>query len=198
MPDGGGTSHLCIVDAEGNVASVTTTVNLTFGAQYSAGGFVMNDEMDDFARAVGASNAFELGGGANNLVGPGRRPVSSMSPTIVFDDRGPVLCIGAAGGSRIPTATEQVALRILVRGESPGDAARAPRVHHQGEPGALRTERFAPMPGAVLASLGARGHALDLLDNVAVVSLVRIERSDRGTRLVAVSDVRKGGRPAGR
>lgn len=197
-PDGGGTSHLCVVDAEGNVASVTTTVNLTFGARYSAAGFVMNDEMDDFARAIGASNAFELGGGANNLVGPGRRPVSSMSPTIVFDDRGPVLCIGAAGGSRIPTATEQVALRILVRGEAPGDATRAPRVHHQGEPGTLRTERFAPMPPPVLASLGARGHALDLLDNVAVVSLVRIERGDRGTRLVAVSDVRKGGRPAGR
>src|SRR5690606_32561724 len=93
--------------------SITTTVNLPFGARYTAAGIVMNDEMDDFASAVDEQNAFHLPGGARNLPGPGRRPVSSMSPTIVFDDEGPVLCIGASGGSRIPSAVEQVALGIL-------------------------------------------------------------------------------------
>jgi gamma-glutamyltranspeptidase / glutathione hydrolase len=198
MPDGGGTSHLCVVDAEGNVASVTTTVNLTFGARYSAAGFVMNDEMDDFARAVGASNAFGLGGGASNLPGPGRRPVSSMSPTIVFDDLGPVLCIGAAGGSRIPTATEQVALRILVMGQSADAAIRAPRMHHQGAPATLRTERFAPMPAQLRDALTARGHVIELIDNVAVVSLVHLVRGPSGVTLVGASDPRKGGQPRGR
>jgi gamma-glutamyltranspeptidase len=121
-----------------------------------------------------------------------------MSPTIVFDDRGPVLCIGAAGGSRIPTATEQVALRILVRGESPANAMAAPRVHHQGAPAELRTERFATAPAALLAALRDRGHVLGQLDNIAVVSLVRIDRSNASrTLLTAVSDPRKGGMPAG-
>ncbi len=198
-PDGGGTSHLCIVDAEGNVASVTTTVNLFFGARYSAAGFVMNDEMDDFARAVGATNAFGLGGGASNLPGPGRRPVSSMTPSIIFDDNGPVLCIGAAGGSRIPTATEQVALRILVGRQATGAAIRAPRIHHQGEPATLRTERFAPASPELLSSLAMRGHTLELVDNVAVVSLVRIVRTTTGTRLLMpAADPRKGGTTAGR
>lgn len=197
-PDGGGTSHLCVVDAEGNVASVTTTVNLTFGAGYSAAGFVMNDEMDDFARAVGATNAFELGGSEANLPGPGRRPVSSMSPTIVFDATGPVLCIGAAGGSRIPTATEQVALRILALREAPARAIAAPRIHHQGAPAALRTERFAQTSPEILGALAARGHTLELVDNVAVVSLVRIARGPNGVVLVAASDPRKGGEPRAR
>ena len=77
----------------------------------------MNDEMDDFAREVGRANAFGLVGGAPNLPGPGRRPVSSMSPTIIFDEANrPILCAGASGGSRIITATEQVALFVLLFG----------------------------------------------------------------------------------
>lgn len=193
-PDGGGTSHLCVVDAEGNVASVTTTINLWFGARYTAAGVILNDEMDDFAKAVGQANAFGLVGGERNRPGPGRRPVSSMSPTIVLDDRGFRLCVGAAGGSRIPTATEQVALRVLVRGEQAHDAIAAPRVHHQAEPNVLRSERMAPLDPNVLARLVALGHAHDLVDNVAVVQLVH--RREDG-RLEAASDPRKGGRPSG-
>ncbi|MBC7171229.1 MAG: gamma-glutamyltransferase, partial [Polyangiaceae bacterium] len=143
-PSGTGTSHLCVVDAEGNVASVTTTINLPFGARYVAAGFPMNDEMDDFARAVGEENAFRLPGGERNLPGPGRRPVSSMSPTIVFDERGPALCIGASGGSRIPSAVEQVALGI-VRDRLPAAfAIERARVHHQGMPELLHSEASSP------------------------------------------------------
>lgn len=193
--DGGGTSHLCVVDREGNVASVTTTVNLTFGARYTAGGILMNDEMDDFARAVGQANAFGLVGGARNLPGPGRRPVSSMTPTVVLDAVGrPVLCVGAAGGSRIPTATEQVALAILVGGRSPSDALAAPRIHHQAIPEVVYTERFAEASSALRAALSGRGHRLDLIDNVAVVQAIAL--SPNGL-LFAAADPRKGGAAAG-
>lgn len=195
-PEEHGTSHLSVVDEEGNVAAITTTVNLYFGARYTAAGMVMNDEMDDFASAVGVANAFGLPGGAPNLPGPGHRPVSSMTPTIVFDAEGPVLAIGASGGSRIVTATEQVAWHTLVRGLDPFDALNHPRVHHQGYPNVLRTEETNPQPGGVLEGLGTRGHPRETARHSAVVQLIRIMRGE-GPRLIAVSDPRKGGRPAG-
>ena len=200
QPDNAGTSHLCVVDAEGNVAAVTTTVNLPFGARYTAAGMVMNDEMDDFARAVGEANAFGLIGGAPNLPGPGKRPVSTMSPTLVLDDQGrPALCIGAAGGSRIITAIQQVAMNQLVHGMNVREALLAPRIHHQGHPNTLRVEEFSPLPEAVIDRLAARGHAYELIHNVATVQTLRIVRGEDGeTHLVAGSDPRKGGRPAGR
>ena len=197
QPDNAGTSHLCVVDAAGNVASITTTVNLPFGARYTAAGIVMNDEMDDFARAVGEENAFGLVGGAANLPGPGKRMVSTMSPTIVFDDEGAVLCIGAAGGSRIVTATEQVALSTLTHGLDPAEAIRAPRIHHQGMPNTLRSEEFAPLSEALIERLVARGHAHETVHHVAVVQMIRVGRGSE-PRLMAVSDPRKGGEPRGR
>jgi gamma-glutamyltranspeptidase/glutathione hydrolase len=195
-PEEHGTSHLCVVDEEGNVAAITTTVNLPFGARFTAAGMVMNDEMDDFASAVGEANAFGLPGGAPNLPGPGHRPVSTMSPTIVFDGDGPVLCIGASGGSRIVTATEQVAWHTLVRGLDPYEALNHPRVHHQGYPNQLRIEETNPQPETVVEGLRARGHAIEVHRHSAVVQLVRIQR-DGSPRLIAVSDPRKGGQPAG-
>jgi len=198
QPDNAGTSHLCVVDAVGNIASVTTTVNLPFGARYSAAGIVMNDEMDDFARAVGEANAFGLVGGAPNLPGPGKRPVSTMSPTIVFDADGPVMCVGAAGGSRIVTATQQVAMHALLFGMDVGDAMAHPRVHHQGHPNTLQTEDFAPQPEAVIRALVQRGHAHETRRNIATVQAIRIQRDGDTTTLHAASDPRKGGRPAGR
>jgi gamma-glutamyltranspeptidase/glutathione hydrolase len=192
-----GTSHLCVVDAEGNVASITTTVNLGFGARYTAAGVLMNDEMDDFASAVGQANAFGVAGGARNLPGPGRRPVSSMSPTIVFDDRGPVLCVGASGGSRIPSAVEQVAMDVLVDHLDVEWAIERARVHHQGLPDVLYTERLAPASAAERAYFEQLGYTLDTLNDVANAQLVRIRRGE-GTTRIAASDPRKGGRPAGR
>jgi gamma-glutamyltranspeptidase/glutathione hydrolase len=192
----GGTSHLCVVDREGNVASITTTVNLTFGAQFTAAGMVMNDEMDDFARALGAANAFGLPGGAANLVGPGRRPVSSMTPTIVLEEDRPVLCIGAAGGSRIPTATEQVALFTLLLREPLAEAMVRPRVHHQGRPGALVHERR--LEPTILTGLWARGHDLTPVESSATVQAIAIVRRDGATEIHAASDPRKRGEPRGR
>ena len=196
-PDNAGTSHLCVVDAAGNVASVTTTVNLPFGARFTAAGIVMNDEMDDFASGVGKPNAFGLVGGAPNLPGPRKRPVSTMSPTIVFKDGKPVLCAGASGGSRIVTGTQQVAMNILLFGMDAGEAVSAPRIHHQGFPEDLRIETIMPLNETLQAELKARGHTIKPIHNVATVQAIQIEQGAK-RRLRAASDPRKGGSPAGR
>ncbi len=196
-PENAGTSHLCVVDAEGNVAAVTTTVNLPFGARFTAGGVVMNDEMDDFASGIGKANAFGLVGGARNLPGPWKRPVSTMSPTIVLRGDEPALCVGASGGSRIVTATQQVAMNVLLHGMSLAEAVAAPRIHHQGVPEALRVEKLAPLDEALQDALRARGHAIEPIHNVANVQAIEIRRAPE-RRLHAASDPRKGGQPAGR
>lgn len=185
-----GTSHLCVVDAEGNIASVTTTVNLAFGARISVGGFWLNNEMDDFAREVGQDNAFGLLGGAPNLPGPGKRPVSSMSPSIVFEGEKPVLCVGGSGGSRIPTAVEQVALYVLKDGMHPTDAAAAPRLHHQGDPESVEQRGLSP---AEIKALEARGHKVTTARFSAHVQAIRIKDG----ALLAGSDPDKGGEPRG-
>ena len=188
-----GTSHLCVVDSDGNVASVTTTVNLPFGARYTAAGMVMNDQMDDFASNVGEANAFGLPGGAPNLPAAGKRPISSMTPTIVLGEQGAVLCVGGSGGSRIGTATQQVAYHALVRAVSPQEAIELPRVHHQGMPDILRIEETNTQPEAVVNALRARGHVVETQHHAGVVQMIHI----RDGQLTAVSDPRKGGRPAG-
>jgi gamma-glutamyltranspeptidase/glutathione hydrolase len=196
-PDNAGTSHLCVVDAEGNVASVTTTVNLPFGARFTGGGIVMNDEMDDFSRGGGQANAFGLVGGHRNLPAPWKRPVSTMSPTIVLQGGDPALCVGASGGSRIVTATQQVAMNVLLHGMNAGDAVAAPRIHHQGIPETLRVEKIAPLGDDLQEALRARGHEIAPIHNVANVQAIQIERTPE-RRLHAASDPRKGGQPAGR
>lgn len=197
--DDHGTSHLCVVDAEGNVMSLTTTVNLQFGARITAAGIVLNDQMDDFARAVGEANAFGLVGGAANLPGPGHRPVSTMSPTIVMgEDGAPLLCIGASGGSRIVTAVEQVMLFTLFVDARLGDAVERARIHHQGTPATLSTE--AALPADLVLALAARGHDLSApVEGSANVQAIRIARAADGAiiGLEAASDPRKDGEPRG-
>lgn len=190
-PPDHGTSHLCVVDAEGNVASVTTTVNLLFGSGISVAGLWLNDEMDDFAREVGKDNAFGLVGGAPNLPAAGKRPISSMAPTIVFQDDRPVLCVGGSGGSRIPTAVEQVALYILKDGMHPEQAVAAPRVHHQAEPQQAEVRGTTPV---VRDELAKRGHKVVDTQWSAQVQAIRIEDG----KLLAASDPGKGGAPRGK
>jgi len=192
--DNRGTSHLCVVDAEGNIASVTTTVNLAFGSRIGVAGLWLNDEMDDFAREVGKNNAFGLVGGAPNLPAPGKRPLSSMSPTIVFKDGAPVLCVGGSGGSRIVTAVEQVALYVLRDGMHPAQAVTAPRLHHQAEPEQVDAR---DLPADISAELVARGHAIKATQWAAHVQAVRIG-APGSQRLAAASDPQKGGLPAGK
>jgi gamma-glutamyltranspeptidase/glutathione hydrolase len=193
QPDNRGTSHLCVVDAEGNVAAVTTTVNLGFGAKINMRGLWLNNEMDDFAREVGKENAFGLVGGAPNLPGPGKRPISSMSPTIVFQNGAPVLCIGAGGGSRIPTAVEQVALYVLRDGMHPAQAITAPRLHHQADPPRVDGR---DLPEALVNELRARGHDVQTAQFGAYANAIRILAGEH--KLEAAGDPVKGGLPAGK
>jgi gamma-glutamyltranspeptidase/glutathione hydrolase len=161
----GHTSHVSVVDAEGNAVVLTTTVNLQFGSGVvvPGTGILLNDEMDDFDAAPGAENAFGLTGGDANLPAPGKRPLSSMSPTLVFGPDGKVLlAVGSPGGSTIPSTVAWAILRTIDAGLPLDQAIGAPRIHHQWRPDVLVAE-----PGAVQEAtrraLEARGHRIEEL-----------------------------------
>jgi gamma-glutamyltranspeptidase/glutathione hydrolase len=139
------TTHYSIVDAEGNAVSVTYTINDDFGAKVIAGdtGFFLNDEMDDFTAKPGAANLFGLVQGKANAIAPGKRPLSSMTPTIVLKDGKPVLVVGTPGGSRIITTVLEILVNVIDHGMSLQEAIDAPRIHHQWLPDTLAAEPFA-------------------------------------------------------
>jgi len=146
--------------------------------------------------AIQIGGGHDLDGAAFDLQGDVARLTAA---TIILDGEGqPVLCAGAAGGSRIVTAIQQVVMNQLLLGMDVERALNAPRVHHQAHPNILRFEEFAPLPEALIAELAARGHETDDIRNVANVQTIRIHRTGDGVRLVAGSDPRKGGLPAGR
>ena len=146
--------------ASGNAVSNTYTLNFPYGVGLVADGtgVLLNNELDDFTAAPGASNAFGLVGFEANLPGPGKRPLSSMSPTIVLKDGKPVLVTGTPGGSRIISAVVQIVVNVLDYRMDVAAAVAAPRVHHQWMPDEVRVERG--FPEETLAALKARGHAV--------------------------------------
>jgi gamma-glutamyltranspeptidase/glutathione hydrolase len=139
------TTHYSVVDRHGNAVSVTYTINDDFGAKVIAGdtGFFLNDEMDDFAAKPGSANLFGLVQGTANAIAPGKRPLSSMTPTIVLKDGKPVLVVGTPGGSRIITTVLEVILNVVDHGMTLQEAVDAPRIHHQWLPDTLAGEPFA-------------------------------------------------------
>jgi gamma-glutamyltranspeptidase/glutathione hydrolase len=162
MRDGASTTHYSVVDASGNAVATTTTLNNSWGSGVfvSGGGFLLNDEMDDFAAQPGQPNMFGLVQGEANAIQPGKRMLSAMSPTIVLDRAGSLLLVvGAAGGPRIITATSQVILNVLDHRMPLADALNAPRLHHQALPDSLRYERGG-LTTAVEDSLRAMGYGL--------------------------------------
>lgn len=193
LPTDGGTSHLSVVDAAGNAVACTETINLHFGSLLAvdAYGFCLNNEMDDFTTIRGAANAFGLRQSDDNLPEPGKRPLSSMSPTIVLDADGRVLAVaGASGGPRIITGTAQALLRVLLADASAAEAAGSPRIHHQWLPNTLRLEPDAP--AWLRGGLSDKGHGVGTIPAVGAVQIIR--RTGRGWD--AASDPRKGGVPA--
>ena len=137
------TTHLSIIDREGNALSLTTTLNGTFGAGILVpeGGFLLNNELDDFSIRAGTPNMYGLVGTAANQLAPGRRPLSSMTPTVVREGgRRVSLVLGAPGGPRIITSVLQVLLRVLVLDQPIERAVRAPRLHQQWRPPETRFE----------------------------------------------------------
>jgi len=156
--EGSNTTHYSVVDSRGNAVSNTYTLNFPYGVGLVAEGtgVLLNNELDDFTAAPGASNAFGLVGFEANLPGPGKRPLSSMSPTIVLRDGKPVLVTGTPGGSRIISTVVQIVVDVLDYKMDIAAAVAAPRVHHQWMPDEVRVERG--FPQQTLDALKARGH----------------------------------------
>ncbi|MDB6085736.1 MAG: gamma-glutamyltransferase [Gammaproteobacteria bacterium] len=139
------TTHYSIVDRMGNAVSVTFTINDDFGAKVIAAntGFFLNDEMDDFTAKPGMPNLFGLVQGKTNAIAAGKRPLSSMTPTIVLKDGRPVLVMGTPGGSRIITTVLEIIVNVIDHGMTLQEAVDAPRLHHQWLPDTLAAEPFA-------------------------------------------------------
>ena len=158
--EGDNTTHFSVTDAFGNAVSNTYTLNFSYGVGLVAEGtgVLLNNELDDFTAAPGASNAFGLVGFEANLPGPGKRPLSSMTPTIVLKDGKPVLVTGSPGGSRIVSTVLQIIINVLDYGTNVADAVAAPRLHHQWLPDEVRAEHG--FPENVIAELRARGHTV--------------------------------------
>jgi gamma-glutamyltranspeptidase/glutathione hydrolase len=156
--EGSNTTHYSVVDSRGNAVSNTYTLNFPYGVGLVADGtgVLLNNELDDFTAAPGASNAFGLVGFEANLPGPGKRPLSSMSPTIVLKDGKAVLVTGTPGGSRIISAVLQIVVDVLDYKMDVAAAVAAPRVHHQWMPDVVRVEHG--FTEDVLDELKAKGH----------------------------------------
>ena len=158
--EGSNTTHYSIIDREGNAASVTYTLNDWFGARVTAAGtgVLLNNEMDDFTVKLGAANMYGLVQGESNAIAPAKRPLSSMSPTIVSRDGKPVLVLGTPGGSRIITVTALVLLNLIDYGMTVQEAVDAPRFHQQWQPEATNLEPFALSPDTrqILLGMGHR------------------------------------------
>jgi gamma-glutamyltranspeptidase/glutathione hydrolase len=185
-----GTAHVSVVDTAGNAVAMTTTINTAFGAGIlvRGTGIVLNNEMDDFA-LPGAANVYGLTGSAANAIAPGKRPQSSMSPTIVLDGDRPVLVVGGSGGPLIISGVTQTVLGAVAFGRDLRGAVDAPRIHDQASsPPTLAAERA--VPADVRATLSTIGHRLIELPAVAAIAAVGLDASGRP---VAAADRRKDG-----
>jgi gamma-glutamyltranspeptidase/glutathione hydrolase len=156
------TTHYSVVDAEGNAVAVTTTLNDTLGSRVTAEGlgFLLNDEMDDFATKQGVPNSYGLIQGPANAIGPGKRPLSAMTPTIVLKDGKLFLVLGSPGGPTIITTVANILMGVVDFGLDIQDAVSAPRFHHQWLPDQILVEdRLSPDTMNLLRS---KGHKLDV------------------------------------
>jgi len=187
------TTHIAAADSDGNWVAITATVNTTFGSKVivPGTGIVLNNEMDDFSAQPGKPNAFGLVGAENNAVAPGKRPLSSMTPTIVLQDGEPVLTVGAAGGPKIITQVLLAIVRRLDFEQPLDEAVAAPRIHHQWRPEELMVERT--MPAEIVNKLERLGHEIDTIEAAGVTQA--IERGADG-QLIGVHDPRVPGKAA--
>jgi gamma-glutamyltranspeptidase / glutathione hydrolase len=155
--EGNHTTHYSVIDADGNAVAVTTTINDWFGSRVTADGlgFLMNDEMDDFSAKPGVPNADGLIQGAANAIGPGKRPLSSMTPTIVVHEGKTVLVLGSPGSSKIITTVANVLMGVVDYGMNLQEAVNAPRFHNQWLPDVLNVEKwFSPDTLGALRQMG--------------------------------------------
>ncbi len=196
------TTHLSVMDKDGWMVSLTTTLNASFGSKImvDGAGFLLNNEMDDFATLVGAANLYGLVGRSANQIEPNKRMLSSMTPTLILKDGQPFMALGSPGGSAIINSVLQVIVNVLDRRMPLGRAVGAGRIHHQWQPDRVFVEAWTLSPD-VLAALEGRGHRNfsirkpdDYSGGIGVVNAV-MRRAD-GT-LHGVADFRRSGAAAG-
>jgi gamma-glutamyltranspeptidase/glutathione hydrolase len=190
----GGTSHLSVIDANGMSVALTSTINTTFGSKVMTpqSGIILNNEMDDFTTKPGKPNAFGLLQSKWNEIAPGKRPLSSMSPTILTKNGQVVLSLGASGGPTIITGTLQVMLNVVDFGLELNDAVSRSRIHHQWMPPMLFTEP--DLPKDIHGNLRRRGHRTRVFPYV-FTAVQAVQR--KGPITLGSSDPRKQGKPAG-
>ena len=195
-PDDSGTSHISVMDAAGNAVAITQTVNLLFGSGITVPGtgIVLNDEMDDFSAAPNVPNAFGLVGSGANAIAPGKRPLSSMTPTIVLRGGRPWMVTGSPGGPRIITTVLLSILNTVDFGMNPEAAVAAPRFHHQWRPDRLYLEPEHPRD--VLEALLDMGHPAELSERHWSSAQVIVRDPETGT-LWGGTDPRADGLAAG-
>lgn len=188
-----GTSHISVVDEHGNAVALTTTVNTAFGSKIldERTGIVLNDEMADFS-LPNISNVFGLPPGQANFVEPGKRPLSSMSPTIVLENGKLRMVVGGSGGPTIITATTQVLLNVIAYGMSVGDAITSARLHNQLTSDTRTEELYSP---ELVTALRNRRHVVE--EKVSPIASVQSVVVEPDGSLTAASDWRKLGKPAG-
>ncbi len=189
------TTHFSVADEQGNWVACTATINTTFGSKVvvPGTGVVLNNQMDDFSVQPGVPNHFGLVGGEANAVAPGKRPLSSMSPTLVFKDGKPIIALGAAGGPKIISAVVQELVAMLDLGATPAEALAAPRIHQQWSPDELLLEKAVPI--TIQDALAARGHHIRLLGALSTSQIVA--RKPDGSGFIGAADPRVNGTAAG-
>src|SRR5207253_3286510 len=189
------TTHVATADAEGNWVAMTQTINTNYGSLIvvPGTGLILNNEMDDFAIAPGTPNAFGLIGAEANAVGPRKRPLSSMSPTIVLENGQPILTLGAAGGPTIITQVVQALVRRLDLNMPLDQALAQPRIHHQWSPDAVRIE--SRLDDNLQKSLTDRGHKLTPIANMGVTQAILFDRTSG--QFLGLADPRIPGQAAG-
>jgi len=172
------TTHFSVADSEGNWVAVTTTVNTSFGSKVviPGTGIILNNQMDDFSSQPGTTNYFGLVGGEANAVAPGKRPLSSMSPTLVLKNGEPIAALGAAGGPTIISQVLQELISLLDLGMDPGEALAQPRIHQQWIPDELVVEKG--LPYDVKGALAGYGHKLREVEALGASQIVA-RRPDR-------------------
>ena len=169
------TTHIATADREGNWVAITTTINTSFGSNVviPGTGVIMNNQMDDFSIQPGVPNIFGLVGKEANSVAAGKRPLSSMSPTLVLKDNKPVMTLGAAGGPTIITQVVQALVNVIDIGMSVEDALSAQRVHHQWKPDVLLVETN--LPQELAEGLKQKGHKLHPRGHFGATQMIKLE-----------------------
>jgi gamma-glutamyltranspeptidase / glutathione hydrolase len=189
------TTHIAAADAAGNWVGITATVNTTLGSKVivPGTGVVLNNEMDDFSIYPGMPNAFGLVGAENNSVAPRKRPLSSMSPTIVLDESGkPMMTLGAAGGPKIITQVILTIVRVIDFGQPLSEAVAGPRFHHQWRPNAVMFEKN--LDANLVEGLRERGHNVEYIGSGGREQAIGVTPDGK---LIGVADPRAEGKAAG-